>query len=1047
MSVKLLLSQPAGGKTSFCIDEICKVRSMDPIAPVKIIVPDRMQAAYWKRKLSHTAGSIGRRSGFIGTDIISFSKLALELLNGCGESPVLIPARLDSMCVREAVRLASENSSLDYFEPIMEKPGVISVFEKALRTLRQECISPEMLGSVSGGDMKTADTVKVYCAYLNILKKNNWTGTAGFLNVAAEALEKGCTTFLHCPLIVVDGFDRLTNESLHLLRVLSACSEKMLITLPARAGSDDPSDLRIIAEAERIRKALDAEYIGMTRKEGVSDLLKLADRVFYPGTSELSGKDTKCVVSRSSLLMIEASSRSAEVREALREMKRCILKGQLAHSDCAVFVPDMASYAPVLRQFGREMGIPLRFSQKQLLSRSPAASALKRLLRLAPDFETVQLLSVLRLPFLSGCPDPEDGEYGSYSSDLFVLDQIGRKMNVISGTAEWESAFAQAALSAPEKVAEITDENEEAEEGKIYEYPPREKLSRIRDSFLKFADLVTPPDGVHSRAEWIKWLETLLETIRFYEQIEDRKGRSFEADFKALLRRIVFCEEELKQGPVSFEAFLSEIESEMDKSEQTEPEFAADRIFVGDISQTSGCRWKLIVLTGFAEGIFPRAEHEELILTRVIRERLGLPAGPDQQLMFRHALTRSDGTVIITRPVKTDKGEEWPESIFWQNIRRMVDGRENILTVTENIPVTSGSLNEFAFRIARSGSKEIPNSVSEPEAEKLREKLSAAEKEFEKARFQSAGQYSMSPDQALIDALADPVRDSMPFSCSAIETWLTCPFRYFLSRKLHLEQLQQPGTGMDAAQIGTLNHLVMEMTFPPGTIYDSMDDVLEKANKNIDRVFATAPQDFGFRESELWEYEKEKYREKLLESIEKMFSSSRGRMPMNNRWKCIGAEMKFGYPKEGQDNTDPLLIETEAGPIRIRGIIDRVDQRDDGLIRVVDYKTGSSGFGKDELAAGSHIQAGVYAAAAVHALKLGTKSEGMYWSINDKSVKHPIEYDSEKDESVPNLSFLNKFAAGIRDADFPAEPAGGSCPDYCPAAAWCRRYSRRKKYV
>ena len=136
MSVKLLLSQPAGGKTSFCIDEICKVRSMDPIAPVKIIVPDRMQAAYWKRKLSHTAGSIGRRSGFIGTDIISFSKLALELLNGCGESPVLIPARLDSMCVREAVRLASENSSLDYFEPIMEKPGVISVFEKTLRTLR-----------------------------------------------------------------------------------------------------------------------------------------------------------------------------------------------------------------------------------------------------------------------------------------------------------------------------------------------------------------------------------------------------------------------------------------------------------------------------------------------------------------------------------------------------------------------------------------------------------------------------------------------------------------------------------------------------------------------------------------------------------------------------------------------------------------------------------------------------------------------------------------------------------------------------------------------
>ena len=72
----------------------------------------------------------------------------------------------------------------------------------------------------------------------------------------------------------------------------------------------------------------------------------------------------------------------------------------------------------------------------------------------------------------------------------------------------------------------------------------------------------------------------------------------------------------------------------MDAAAQTEQEFAADRIFVGDISQTSGCRWKIIILTGFAEGIFPCAGHEDLILTAGLREKLGIPADMDQHLLF-----------------------------------------------------------------------------------------------------------------------------------------------------------------------------------------------------------------------------------------------------------------------------------------------------------------------------------------------------------------------------------------------------------------------------
>ena len=1052
LTVKLLLSQPAGGKTSFCIEKIREIRMKNPMAPVRVIVPDRMQMAYWKQMLSKRSLNPGRGGGFIGTEIISFSKLSMEILNKSVRTPRLIPARLDTLCIRDAIHKAAKKQPLRYFEPIREKPGLISVFEQTIRSLLHSCVTPEILEETAGNEPKAADTARVYREYLDILKENNWVGSAGLLSAAADHLDRDPSAFSKCPLLVADGFDELDKDSRKLLKSLSPFCDEILITLPANPFSANPTDLRILKNAEIICSELNAEQIPLRPRSRDSEILRLADRVIYPADSSPNNDIQKVSVDRNAFLMIEASSRTTEVREALRELKRRIRESEkspdnrIRPNECAVFVPDMKAYAPIFRQFGREMGIPLRFSRKQKLSESPAASALKRLLHLYPDFETMKILSVLRLPFLSGCPDPYDPSGGDYSSDLYVIEQIGRKMNVIKGTEEWRSAFSNAIKTSDESRNKKKRDDDGSDEGKVYEYPEPEKMERIRDSFLKLIEIITPPSGRKSRSEWIKWLEELLDTIHFYEQIEDQKGRSFEEDLKALLKRIAFCEDKLDQPPTTYEDFLSELETELGAAEQTEQEFTADRVFVGDISQTSGCRWKIIILTGFAEGIFPGAEHEDLILTTGLREKLGIPADMDQQLLFHQAITRSDTGLVITRPQKTDKGEEWPPSIYWQTIRENLTERANLLTVTENMAVTAASEDEFAFRLARGGRKEIPAEAPLSEPEKMRELLDNAWNEMERLRSQSAGEYSPAIDPALKDALKDPVKDALPYSCSAIETWLTCPFKYFLMKKMKLEQPQEPGTGMDAAQIGTLNHAVMELTFPAGTVYSSKDEALANAEKNINRVFANAPQEFGFVESELWEYEKEKYKQKLLDSIEIMFDAPRTKMPMNERWKSAGAELEFGYPEKGKGSTDPLTVETSAGPIQIRGIIDRVDRRDDGLLRVVDYKTGASGFSKEEIAVGSHIQAGVYAAAVVHALKMGPECEGMYWSINNKSVKEYMVYDSRQDEEFPNIEFLNRFSEGIRDAAYPANPAGGSCPDYCPAAPWCKRYVRREFY-
>ena len=159
MSVKILLSAPAGGKTEYCMEQIRTYRKMNPLAPVKVIVPDKMQMAYWKQVLAHNPKGSGHTSGFIGTEILSFGKFAAELMNTVPGSPELIPARLDSLCVREAMKRAAAEKPLEYFDPIFDKPGVPSVLEQTFRVLERECITPEKLAEVGEKSLKRKDMV------------------------------------------------------------------------------------------------------------------------------------------------------------------------------------------------------------------------------------------------------------------------------------------------------------------------------------------------------------------------------------------------------------------------------------------------------------------------------------------------------------------------------------------------------------------------------------------------------------------------------------------------------------------------------------------------------------------------------------------------------------------------------------------------------------------------------------------------------------------------------------------------------------------------
>jgi ATP-dependent helicase/DNAse subunit B len=297
-----------------------------------------------------------------------------------------------------------------------------------------------------------------------------------------------------------------------------------------------------------------------------------------------------------------------------------------------------------------------------------------------------------------------------------------------------------------------------------------------------------------------------------------------------------------------------------------------------------------------------------------------------------------------------------------------------------------------------------------------------------------------SPYEGDLALLADSINQRYPenytWSASRLENFSNCPYQFYVSNLLELEARELPKLGLDSRQLGSMLHKILENTYLNAQDRTDLQSLLNSLIVECDREFADAPRTYGFRPSALWQIEQEQLLEKLKETIIALVEFS--------QWTPTHFEEKFGI-----GNQSPLTIKLQDESIKIRGVIDRVDRnQEDGTLRVIDYKTGSAHLSPNDLKRGYRLQLPVYALAARDALKLGTVSDGIYWQIMQaKPSNIRLERFSNNDIKGIEVAFetllshLERIMTGIRSAEFPPQPPQGGCPDYCPAAQWCWRYT------
>ena len=312
--------------------------------------------------------------------------------------------------------------------------------------------------------------------------------------------------------------------------------------------------------------------------------------------------------------LIEAPDRAAEVRAALRRLKAHLLVDGYRPGEVALLARDIAPYRPYIRQTAAEFGLPIRLMDGMPLRENPAIAALMNLLALmtpdssgAPALLRRAVIEAWRAPYFDWSALPAAGAgapIGIAPGDADRLDVTSRRGRVIGGQAQWAEAFDH--LVAATQAAEDGDDERGAAAG----LPRGDEAARLRETFARFVERLTPPPArapiASSSPGWrrssarmsaarrpMRSTQPLLRVAAQAraagdEAIEERDIAALIA-LKDVLRGLVWAEEALTTEPVAFAEFVTELSGIIEAATYSLPPHAdREEVLVADVVQARG---------------------------------------------------------------------------------------------------------------------------------------------------------------------------------------------------------------------------------------------------------------------------------------------------------------------------------------------------------------------------------------------------------------------------------------------------------------------------
>jgi len=1063
-------------ETAF-FDTVREIKKPDPLAPIIVLVPSHLLGIHLSRFLAENDFPHINIRFWTLNDLAS--RAGTPVLFASDRSPA--PSLLCKELVAEICEYLAAKEKNFYFKAIADKSGFHDAILSTITDLKHACLTPKDLGEIIKKPAlkktvylnKVADVLKIWRAYEKRMKDLGWHDDSDTFAAACDGVAD-IKLVQQSPAVLLYGFYDLNEVQKRLVR---AC-----LDLKPMAAFVPFEDQRAFGFVEPIIEWFKAEGFAGVTPAGKSarapmdartkPLDELCGHLFAGSASgngdggERAGKKSTRTTTgdiEDSLTIISAPGEVREVREIARFIAREVLERGTPIWQIGILTRHSHPYTSLLRDTLGSLGLhPYILEGLELKATRPGRTLCLLLGVLRHDFArhaVMEFATYARLDLKKFYPEGVDPD------PVTLWDVITMDAGIVEGKEEWE-----------EHLRELLAERN------MPGARPKPYTTGAIEALIKFSErLIRSLTAVKEAPTWTDMVAALIDA--YTSLIQPDTAEEAAKDTFAVLKAVKQIRnlDEL-EGKPSVSEIAELVDDILADDTKSEGRFQRNGPEVVSLIAARGIPFKTVIIPGMVEKSFPAPARQDAIIldaerAAINREVSGADSGPIdlrgapqldlERLFYRLAIGAARERLVLTFPRLTigTARERVPSSFVLATIEAATGNRVDFETVESfagfhRIPLSklgaedpASALDEVEFDIAlvsQDIARGRPDGLSYLQATSpfLTRALDLEVSRWGKRAFtpydgmvtsKQSGKH-LKDEYSIVGKSVGPTR---------LETYATCPYRYYLANILRLEALVEPEhvETIDALDRGSLIH---------GILWEFFHSLKKRAKGKV--PISVKKNDFALLEKVagdrfahfeklgrtgypiLWQMEKDE----ILAHLEGVFHEQLVEAgPGGSGFLPAYFEVRYGMKSRDSEESDisteePVAIPFGNREISLRGKIDRIDMTPDlKRARVIDYKTGrSKPRQKDnDFGEGTSLQLPLYLRAA-YALLNRIHGEvdlecAEYYNTGIAGKKRHIKFDyAELLARKAELDgILDTIADGIEAGSFFAYP-GGQC-------GWC----------
>jgi ATP-dependent helicase/DNAse subunit B len=984
--------------------------------------------------------------GLFGERVTTFEGFVRQLLRGTDFEARLIEPGHERIILTQCIHAALETQpDWSTMATVMQSSGFISHLQRTITQIKQGAVNPDELDRFyarkkSKSVLDDAITA-IYRRYQQQLVTHQLYDLPGMYWMADECCKVTQPTFFGTnSTVIFDGFDDFTPSEFRLIESLAIHTNELGFGLACDLDASREDAYALVKQTlEKITRSFPGTVPQTTAPDPTTTTTQFAFRNLF-----WRNEPKRCSDLASNLSFMHCHTVTHELESIARRIKKIISDDGVPPSRIAVVCRSLSQDFVAIREVFAEFEIPLATTFRPPLTFAPLFRSISNTIQTIHQWDRLSLLTTLtdplvgpwneasikyrrHFPTLLRCAQIRRGKEDCVRALDFVQNEMKNPVH-----APFEALIA-AMPDADHALASLFDRFQwltQLDEKFPTDAPLRDYLVAVENAFIGDAQM-----------------------NELFERSANEERPALVSSYSALRQLVdnqkTYPPTSLPMDRARYLALWTDgaNAASMDSHTQetgvmcTEPETARH------------LKFEYVFLMGVQEGVYPNPSSTNAVIPEAERKRLmllGLPLDTDEsivlreRLVFLRMLSIAQKELFISWHTRLTNGQEGRPSPFVAELEELPCDipkwkpetvADTLIPEPQYVRSHRDALNFFQV------SKQFPStSSSGAKAQMLAGQV--AENRRREKTFNAFDAHLQDSDHQKEIRLH--YGETHVYSAGQIETYLKCPFQFFLERVLKIPEWPEPRNELNPLLRGGVYHDVLELFYRQNTDKSHAELEPETARQQMDEVLEHA------FEQQLWKQkgltagirrvEAQRLKKALNQYLNRMLEAA------DSQWRPTYFEAAFGLNKSERSDEistgEPFSIESSLGTLKFSGRIDRIDEGPENALRIIDYK-GKTDFQKKAAAAGKAVQIPLYARAVEDALLPGRDCiDGRYIGVMSygeaevlkREGKKPIPWDEHK---KGNLEVIESVVEHIRSAHFHPEPGDKPCAG-CPNHKICR---------